>query len=259
MNRGMEFCRHELEWTPEKIARFWDFESQNEAKRGEYFTRQVGDALVRLTCQNRAMSEPVLDYGSGAGHLTMRLAQAGIRCSACDYSPASVEELNRNLAGNVFFSGCEWLRELPSAMAGGSFGTAFLVETMEHLLPEWRVHTLQEVWRLLRPGGYIVVTVPFSENLGAAKVICADCGAVFHRVQHVASFDVRSLASAMSAQGFEEVLCRPMALALLTDELQRPARRFRRWLRRQLVGWHVLPPRREPTPNLVYIGRKPAG
>ena len=255
MSHDKEFCLHELEWTPEKIDRFWDYESQNASKRNEYFTRQVGDALVRLARYSRALVEPVLDYGAGAGHLTMRLVQEKIHCYACDHSPASVAALNRTMTGSAYFHGCEQLRTLPSGLPSGLFGTVFLIETLEHLLPEWKVATLHEVRRLLRPGGYLILTVPYAENLDAAKVICADCGAVFHRVQHMSVFDETGLARSMAESGFEEVLCRPINLALWTDRMQRKGKRFRRALRRLLARAHVLALRQEPTPNLVYIGR----
>lgn len=256
MKDKQEFEIHDLEWTPEKIGRFWDYESQNAAKRGEYFAKQVGDAIVRIARRHGALSEPVLDYGSGTGHLTRRLVQEGIRCHACDYSPASVEALNRDLAGEPTFGGCERLQELPSGMAEGTFGAVFLIETLEHLLPEWRTRTLGEVRRLLVPGGHVVATVPFAEDLEAAKVICADCGAVFHRVQHVSSYDETRLAAAMAESGFEAIICRPMDLTLMTDRMQGRGKRIRRALRRLLARAGLLQSRREPTPNLVYIGKK---
>jgi 2-polyprenyl-3-methyl-5-hydroxy-6-metoxy-1,4-benzoquinol methylase len=256
MSQEVQFQRHALEWTPAKIARFWDFESQNEAKKGEYFTWQVGDALVRLARLNQTLAEPVLDYGAGVGYLTERLVNQGVKCAACDFSSASVKSLNQRLAGQPAFLTCEWLQTLPSSMAGATYGTVFLVETLEHLLPEWRKSTLQEVWRVLKPGGRVIVTVPHMEDLEAAKVICADCGAVFHRVQHVAAFDRKSLSAVMAEYGFAEVLCQPMCLLLWKDEMQQKGKRFRRWSRRLLTRLHLLAPRRESTPNLFYIGQK---
>ena len=256
MSQDSWFQRHELEWTPEKTARFWDYESQNEAKQGEYFTRQVGDVLVRLARMHHALAEPVLDYGAGPGYLTERLVAAGVRCAACDFSPASIEGLCRRLGERPLFLGGEVLKTLPSAMPAETYGTVFLIETLEHLLPEWRRNTLQEIRRVLKPGGRVIVTVPHAERLDAAKVMCPDCGAVFHRVQHVATFDANALSAIMAEHGFSEVLCAPACLAMRKDEFQGYGRRFRRWCRSVLTFLRLLPPRREATPNLVYIGEK---
>jgi len=256
MNSEIHFQRHELEWTPEKIARFWDYESQNEAKKGEYFTLQAGDALIRVARRNNVLNEPVLDYGAGVGYLTERLVRQGVRCSACDFSPSSVESLNRRMAGQAAFGTCEQLESLPSEMPSDTYGTVFLVETLEHLLPEWRQATLQEVWRVLKPGGYVIVTVPYSESLDAAKVMCADCGAVFHRVQHVAAYDETLLAAMMTEQAFSTVLCQPMNLRMLTDANVRQNKQVQMRIRRFLTRLNLLAPRSISTPNLVYIGRK---
>ena len=256
MSQDIQFCRHELEWTSEKIARFWDFASQSEGWRGEYFTRQVGDALIRLARRRRVLEEPVLDYGAGIGCLTEQLLAAGIQVAACDFSAASVETLRRRLAGNPLLLSVELLREMPSALQASAYGTVFLIETLEHLLPEWRQESLREIFRILKPGGQVVVTVPHAEVLAAAQVLCPDCGAMFHRVQHVASFDARSLSAVMAQHGFSEVLCQPFNLVLLTDVHQHPVRRLRRWLRLLMEGLGVVDARARACPNLVYIGRK---
>ncbi len=256
MNEDIRFQPKELEWTPEKIARFWDYEGQNLAKVGEYFTKQVGDALIDLARSYGALAEPVLDYGAGPGHLTEKLVLQGLVCDACDFSPVSLEALKKRLASHASFRDGVCLSGLPSALPAEGYGTVFLAETMEHLLPGWREKTLQEIYRVLRWGGFVVVTVPHAENLQAAQVMCPECGAIFHRVQHVAAFDCRTLENAMVEQGFKKVACHPIDLVRISNEMQAPWRRFQRLFREALGRVRVLSPRPSITPNLVYVGRK---
>lgn len=256
MTSDIHFQRHILEWTPEKISRFWDYESQNIAKRGLYFTQQVGGALVRFVQHKQALAEPVLDYGAGLGYLTEKIVEQGLVCDACDFSPESVASIRQKLKDRSGFRKCELLTGLPSTLPAGEYGTVFLVETLEHLIAGWKESTLKEIWRVLRPGGLVVVTVPHAEDLEASQVICADCGAVFHRVQHVAAYNAQTLTATMQAAGFRELACEPCCLVFWTDELQQPGRRLRRGLRRVCERLHLVKPRPKPTPNLVYIGRK---
>jgi SAM-dependent methyltransferase len=255
MSKCPLFTPHDLEWTPEKIARFWDYESRNEAKRGKYFTLLMGDALVRLARRKGVLVEPVLDYGAGVGGLTERLARQGLRCMACDYSPASVDALNARLKDASSFEGCRLIEAIPTSLPADSFGLVYLVETLEHLQQDWMSLTLGEVRRLLRPGGHVLVTVPHDENLEMGKVICADCGAVFHRVQHVNSYNETSLSAVMEKAGFACVFCQPLQLWTWSDEGTRYAKTLRARLRRILQRFRNRPPVRT-TPHLVYIGRK---
>lgn len=256
MNEKVPFQQHTLKWTSQKIERFWDYESQNSAKKEACFTHLLGDALIRLAQNNEALVEPVLDYGAGVGYLTELLVQRGIQTSACDFSPSSVDSIKQRLSGEKTFSTCELLSGLPSAIQENTYGTVFVIETLEHLLEEWREKTLQEVIRILKPGGYVVVTVPNAENLDAAMVMCADCGAIFHRVQHIASYTEDSLSALMAGRGFTKVVCRAINLHSLTDEAVRKKKRIRARLRKLFASLRLVESRPVSTPNLIYIKRK---
>jgi hypothetical protein len=45
----------------------------------------------------------------------------------------------------------------------------------------------------VKPGGYFLGTVPYKEDLDENKVICPDCGKIFHRWGHQQSFDETKL------------------------------------------------------------------
>ena len=66
-------------------------------------------------------------------------------------------------------------------------------EVIEHLSDSQRTAALQQIARVLRPGGCLLVTVPYQENLALGEVICPDCGKIFHRWGHQKSFSRQSL------------------------------------------------------------------
>ncbi len=73
----------------------------------------------------------------------------------------------------------------------GQFDAAVSMEMLEHLpLPIYQV-TLDEILRVSR--SYILITVPYNENLAYSLVTCPACHGTFHPYQHVRSFSEAAL------------------------------------------------------------------
>jgi 2-polyprenyl-3-methyl-5-hydroxy-6-metoxy-1,4-benzoquinol methylase len=232
--------RHDLEWSPQQVQRFWDYHSSNPALTGQYFAGSVGRSLLRIVGKYIRIGTAV-DVGCGGGQLMGFLMQRGHNAYGADQSPVTVEGINRKFAGMRHFKGASVGTEaLPDAVAD----TVFMVEVVEHLEDEALGHALEEARRLLRPGGHLVLTTPNEENLEASKIICPSCLAVFHQVQHVRSWSAASLAERLSAHGFEARLSKPMALTRYAGIFDAAYRLFY-YLRRK-----------GDRPNLIYIGTK---
>jgi SAM-dependent methyltransferase len=73
------------------------------------------------------------------------------------------------------------------------FDIVFCSEIIEHLSPEQIQQGLNEVSRVLKRNSVLLGTVPFNENLFEGRVVCPDCGSVFHRIGHQQTFDLKSL------------------------------------------------------------------
>lgn len=73
------------------------------------------------------------------------------------------------------------------------FDIVFCSEIIEHLSREQIQQGLSEVNRILKREGVLLGTVPFNENLFEGRVVCPDCGSVFHRIGHQQSFDTTTL------------------------------------------------------------------
>lgn len=228
---------HNVDWTPEKVAATWDFYGRTRGGDNWYFSSHAGRWIVadverRLPLRRRR----ILDFGCGRGDLLAHLFARGITASGLELSEESARETEERFAQEPRFQG---VFTKGSKLRDASFDIVFLVEVVEHLLDDQVAEVLAEVRRLLSPGGAVVATCPNSEDLGASRVRCPDCGAAFHPVQHVRSLDPRSIAELFEAHGF-----RTMSAEGTYWGLTRLAK-----LRTRLRNPGPL-----PIPHLLYIG-----
>jgi 2-polyprenyl-3-methyl-5-hydroxy-6-metoxy-1,4-benzoquinol methylase len=235
---------HLTHWTPEKISRFWDNLSQQPHALANCWSRQVGAALVRYVRRRVGLKGSILDFGCGPGFLIEELLAQVRQASvlAVDSSPDSVNLVRSRFAQRTGFRGGFLSGDSELASSKQTFDVVFFVETIEHLLPEHRAGVLASLLEFLRPGGTIVVTTPNNEILEDSIALCPDCGAVFHRMQHMSSWTAHTLSSLMESCGFRTQDCRPVHL--------RPRLSIAGWLRDMLVPKSRLP-------HLIYIGSRP--
>jgi len=241
---------HPIEWTPERIERFWNFYSANAAAQGNYFSKQFGGAILALVRGRVRLKGPVVDLGCGPGYFLEHLLRHGLACKAIDSSAEAVALVQARLQGRPGFLGASVGRLDRIPLTDGEAGAVFLIEVMEHLTPDQTVVTYAEISRILRPGGHLIITVPNAEDLEANSVACPECGCVFHRMQHLQRFTAESLAQRMTAAGFTVAFSRGVALKHFTGG--RPARAVGvlRQMARRLQG--------RPSPNLVAVASRGA-
>lgn len=226
---------HELEWTPERIRTFWDHFSALEARGDLYFSKMYGRSLIAYVRRHIRIGTP-LDYGCGRGDLLSYLVDAGCNeVRGLDQSPESRAVTARKIGDRAAIT-------LSAAIEPESADTAFIVEVIEHLNDEALRKAFTEIRGALKPGGYLVITTPNDENLDLSKVICPQCSAVFHLMQHVRSWTGDELKSYAESQGFETVQVEATILSPYTGLVDRLWR-----LAKLYMGQR---------PNLIYIGRK---
>jgi 2-polyprenyl-3-methyl-5-hydroxy-6-metoxy-1,4-benzoquinol methylase len=250
--REQEYSPHQVQWTGERVARVWDYYGQRAGADVLYFSAHSGGSVVQYLQRRLPLDGlHVLDFGCGNGAMLQRLASRNVRCSGLDFSVASVEIATQRLRGLASFDGASLARGIPTDFGDHSFDVVMLIEVVEHLLPDQLEPTLAEVRRILRPGGHVLVTVPHAEDLQVSMCHCPECGATFHRWQHLRSLGVASLEGVMRSAGFETVVCEP---TYFLPESANWKGRLASWLSGR---WQRLCGRPPRLPHLAYLGRKP--
>jgi ubiquinone/menaquinone biosynthesis C-methylase UbiE len=134
----------------------------------------------------------VLNAGAGTGSFSLRLAENGFDVTSVDASSAAVEVLRRRVPGEVAQAD---VTTLPFADA--AFDAAVLGEVLEHV--EDDRGALEEVARVLRPGGVLAVSVPADPKRFGPSDRWAG---------HVRRYSRQELLSACEAGGFTVERCR---------------------------------------------------
>jgi len=257
-------------WDNESVRRFWNYLGQKTQMESEYFSFQVGKGIVRFLKRTGLLSRPVdiLDFGCGPGFLLERFLDTGNKCSGFDFSDGSAAIVNKKFTGRNNWNGAISVTALPAPYADASFGLITFIETLEHLLDEMIQPTMQELHRLLRPGGEIFLTIPNDEKLDDSNVYCPFCNSEFHKVQHVRSYDRESISKLMSQYGFEVIYCKNIDLHELEVVGWGDRHKIKRSLKRicntiadaiapekSNAGKYILP-RCSAGPNLCVIAKK---
>jgi len=235
---------HEFKWDDSSVQRFWDYyATQNKIS---YFAQSVGKEVYRLASKHVHFKGNILDYGCGKGHLVQELLKAGLKdIYGADFSHDSVEHVNKQFTSNAGFKGAVELTKLPAPeLKPDFFDSVFLLETIEHLIPPYLENTFTELSRIIKPGGYVIITTPSNEDLEMQKVLCPNCGAHFHRVQHVNSFSEKSIAELLEKHGFKKKYCESVHL----EGYFTMRKRFARFVK-SILGTKT-------GVNLIYIGQK---
>jgi SAM-dependent methyltransferase len=234
----------DLEWTPEHVQRYWDWFSTNPDLTNTYFSQQSGDDVLAQAARVISLRGLLADLGCGPGHLLDKALDRGLSATGCDSSAHSLGVAEKRLAGRPGFQGVQRTLGGRVPFADGSADLVTVIETVEHVPDPVLGALLAEAFRVTRPGGHVIVTTPNDEALGASKVMCPDCGCVFHQFQHVRTFTAASLAGHLEAAGFRTVHCRALTFSAFPPVFRQMHRLVFRLLKRPLA-------------NLLYVGRRP--
>ena len=149
--------------------------------------------------------ERVLDLGCGAGRFVAALRDAGAEAVGVELAEAALERARRNAPG-ADVRLVEPDGSLPLDHA--SVDLVWCSEVLEHVADT--AYLLLEVRRVLRPGGRLLVTVPYHGRAKAALIALTRFDTHFDPLgQHLRFYTRSSLTATLRGSGFEAVRVRP--------------------------------------------------
>ncbi len=118
--------------------------------------------ILELLGQIKIERPKILELGSGSGWLTSILGQFG-PTTGVELSPAAIEEASKRYS-HVEFAQVDLAHWDPAA---NTHDVVVSHEVLEHL--ENQDQHLQQAWKVLRPGGYLILTTPNYKTMHALE------------------------------------------------------------------------------------------
>jgi ubiquinone/menaquinone biosynthesis C-methylase UbiE len=179
-------------WDKEQVKKFW------EESEADFAGDVSSPEIIRLS--KKYIGKRVLDVGAGSGAL-INLIPSAIGIDLVSKHP-------RMIKGDI--------SNIP--LKDDSFDTIFATEIIEHLDDETVNRGLNEIYRVQRDrGGYLIITVPYNEDMRQNMVVCPKCGAKFHRWGHVQVFDEKRMREMLERRGFEIVKIKRLPIGFMAE------------------------------------------
>jgi ubiquinone/menaquinone biosynthesis C-methylase UbiE len=167
----------------------WDYSSDSQPA---IYNRLRFEKIMRVLPRG---PRRVLEIGSGDGILARALAERGYNVIATDLSTLRLTRVRRRSLGLPV--NCVATDALKLPFADTSADVVVASEVIEHIPDYFGV--LSEVQRVLKPGGMLVVTVPYKEKI--RMILCPHCLQTFPEYGHLHSFDEGILGAALKSAG----------------------------------------------------------
>jgi SAM-dependent methyltransferase len=122
---------------------------------GGYVGYQSIVNLLRKNGVDLETIEPILDFGCGCGRVSRHWQKIGKRVYGVDYNEKLVAWCQENLPFGHFSTN---QLQPPLDFADSTFGLAYALSVFTHLPEEVQLAWIQELSRVIKPGGYLVFT-----------------------------------------------------------------------------------------------------
>ncbi len=129
-----------------------------QSSEGAYLSKRLAEAL---TIAGIAEGMRILDVGCGRGEILLRTSALGAQAYGIDYAAAAVrlsrDLVRRHAQSDSFPVGVYQASALDLPFPSNTFDRVLMLDIVEHLYPNELSLALGEAYRVLRPGGRIVI------------------------------------------------------------------------------------------------------
>ncbi|AUR50744.1 class I SAM-dependent methyltransferase [Aquella oligotrophica] len=195
-----------IEWDNLLVNKFWDGVARTTLSELS-FSRQSGANLAVILKYFINPNNKILDFGAGNGDLLRVLCSKNHDAEFYAYEPSPERALllKKNLSEYTNFNGI--------AEQNQKFDIILMIEVIEHILENDFDTVINSVLELLKPHGKLIITTPNNEDLNGNMCYCPSCNSIFHRWQHVRSFNPVTLKNTMQKFGLQEIVTHQLDFA----------------------------------------------
>jgi ubiquinone/menaquinone biosynthesis C-methylase UbiE len=143
-----------------------------EKRMGEFRDLAAEDAAI-LTALALPAHSHLLEIGTGSGHFARAAAHAGHRVTAFDVSPTMLQYAERRAAADGL-TGIEYRQAgfLTFSAPPATFDAAVTCVALHHLPDVWKAVALENIHRVLKPGGFFLLGDIVFSWLGGDHAAC---------------------------------------------------------------------------------------
>jgi predicted SAM-dependent methyltransferase len=104
---------------------------------------------------------------------------------------------------------------------------------IEHLDDHYLELTFNNIHNLLNPEGYLIITTPNDEDLSKSYICCPETNELFHRWQHIRSWNTDTLRGYVEKKGFKIHILRGtnFNISPLSEKMHYPIRFLKELIR----------------------------
>jgi SAM-dependent methyltransferase len=156
------FANYDDEFQESRLA--WD----QQYKRGYFLNQPIQHELPAIIDQFKAQGiKHVLDHGCGSGRHVLYLAEHGFRVFALDIAPSGFRSIINKLTTKKLSSQNVLADILYLPYENECFDAIISVRVLHHNRINIIRKTVAEMWRILKLGGLVWVTVPVPKDHGS--------------------------------------------------------------------------------------------
>jgi SAM-dependent methyltransferase len=172
---GMDYLEHY-----KNDAVLFDYFEKRVCGATEHDERRLREYIISLALPR---GEYLLDAGAGGGWVAESFLQTYEKIISFDISKDNVAKIDESVKSNKHFPIAGDLLHTP--FKSRAFDQIILSEVIEHIVEP--VELLKEMNRILKPGGRLIITTPYKEQIHYSQ--CIHCNRLTPKNAHLHSFD----------------------------------------------------------------------